>query len=78
MKKLLTLLLAVGFLFGMVACGGESTSTEEATTEEAAPAVEEVEAVEEVAPVEEAADSTATEAEGGEMEAEGEEEATEE
>jgi len=49
MKKLLTLLLAVGFVFGMVACTGESSSTEEAaTTEEAAPAVEEVEVVEEV------------------------------
>ncbi len=66
MKKLLTLLLAVGFAFGMVACGGESSSTEEATTEEAAPAAEEVEVVEEVvAPAEEMeADSTATEMEG--------------
>ncbi len=73
MKKLLTLLLAVGFAFGMVACGGESSSSEEAvTTEEAAPAAEEVEVVEEVAPVEEAADSTAMDAE------EGAEEATEE
>jgi len=64
MKKLLTLLLAAGFAFAMVSCGGESTSTEEATTEEAAPAVEEVEeVVEEVAPAEEAADSTVMETE---------------
>lgn len=63
MKKLLTLLLAVGFAFGMVACGGESTSTEEVTTEEAAPAMEEVEAVEEAPAVEMEADSTAMEAE---------------
>lgn len=71
MKKLFTLLLAVGFVFGMVACGGESSSTEEAnTTEEAAPAAEEVEAVEEEAPMEEAAaDSTAMEAEEAEPEA---------
>ncbi len=62
MKKLLTLLLAFGFAFGMVACGGESSSTEEAT-EEAIPAEEEVEVVEEVvAPVEEVqVDSTSTE-----------------
>jgi len=63
MKKLLTLLLAFGFAFGMVACGGESSSTEEeATTEETVPTVEEVEVVEEVAPVEEVqVDSTSTE-----------------
>ena len=74
MKKLLTLLLAVGFTFAMVSCGGESASTEEATTtEEAAPVIEGVEkVVEEVAP----ADSTAMEAEDHEH-PEGEEHPTE-
>ncbi|MCB0496358.1 MAG: hypothetical protein KDC79_09515 [Cyclobacteriaceae bacterium] len=39
MKKLLTLLLAVGFVFGMASCGGSTSSSEESTTtEETAPA----------------------------------------
>lgn len=76
MKKLLTLMLAAGFMFGFVACGGnqasEDASTEDATemVEEAAEdteeAVEEVtdeaeEAVEEVEEEMEEADSTASE-----------------
>lgn len=65
MKKLLTLLLAVGFSLAFVACGG-NTAKEEATTTEAVEetaeeAVEEMEeATEEVI---EEADSAATEVE---------------
>ena len=67
MKKLLTLLMMFGFLFGFVACGGGASTSEAA--EDAAEVVEEAaeeatEAVEEAAEeVEEVADSVAAEVE---------------
>ena len=66
MKNLLTLLIALGFVFGVSACGGSTTNTEESTLE----ATEEVEAIEEVEVMEatEEADSTAVEAEAPEEE----------
>ena len=71
MKNLLTLLIALGFVFGVSACGGSTTTTEESTPEatEAIEATEEVEATEtEVMEATDEADSTAVEAEAPEEE----------
>ena len=60
MKNLLTLLIALGFVFGVSACGGSTTTTEESTPE----ATEAVEATEtEVMEATDEVDSTAVEAE---------------
>ena len=80
MKNLLTLLLALGFVIGMTACGG-TTTTEESDaaegTEQVEGAAEEMDAVEAEATGEEMMEEEATEEEATEEEAT-EEEAEEE
>ncbi|MDX1628777.1 MAG: hypothetical protein R3345_08755 [Fulvivirga sp.] len=61
MKKLLTLLLVAGFMFGFVACGGNQSADESESTEVVEEAGDEMEeATEEV---EDAAEDVADEAE---------------
>ncbi len=75
MKNLLTLLIALGFVFAVTACGGESSSYEE--SDEAA--TESVEGTEDAMETEdEATEEEATEEEATEEDADDAEESSEE
>lgn len=54
MKRILTLMLTIGLMFGLVACGGNDEETpEKETTEESTESTEETEVEEETTPEEE-------------------------